>query len=82
MADSVRDKVESSGPGKTVQGAGMAGVATARHGKAMATYAGRKASGKRMPLLVTLPAFAGASFAGFMAVRKMRRGVKQTAPPV
>jgi hypothetical protein len=58
----------------------MAGRAAARSGKAMAVYAGRKAAGKRTPLLVSLPVFAGASIAGFMAVRKMRRGVKQTAP--
>ena len=81
MADSARDKVRRSGPGKTVEGAGLAGLAAGRSGKAMARYAGRKAGGKRAPLLMTLPAFAGASIAGFMAVRKMRKGVKQTAPP-
>jgi hypothetical protein len=81
VAGSVRDKVEGSGPGKTLQGAGMAGVAAGRHGKATAVYSGRKASGKRMPLLRTLPLFAAASFASFLAVRKMRQGVKQTAPP-
>lgn len=76
------DKVKRSGPGKTAQGAGMAGRAAGRHGKAVATYTRRKAAGKRAPLLMSLPLFAGASFAGFMAARKMRRGVKQTAPPV
>jgi hypothetical protein len=78
--DSVRRKVRRSGPAKTVQGAGMAGRAGGRSGKAMAVYAGRKASGKRAPLLASLPILAGASIAGFFAVRKMRRGVKQTVP--
>jgi hypothetical protein len=77
----VAKSVKRSGPAKTAQGAGMAARAAGRHGKAVAAYTGRKASGKRAPLLVSLPLFAGASFAGFMAVRKMRRGVKQTAPP-
>jgi hypothetical protein len=80
-ADSVRRKVKRSGPAKTAAGAAMAGRAAGRSGKATAVYAGRKAAGKRAPLLVTLPMFAGASVAGFFAVRKMRRGVKQTAPP-
>ena len=79
-ADKLRGKVERSGPGKTVQGAGMAGRAAGRSGKAMAVYTGRKAAGKRAPLLVSLPVLAGASVAGFIAVRKMRRGVKQTVP--
>ena len=81
MADSVRDKVKRSGPAKTVDGAGMAGRAAGRTGKAMAVYTSRKAAGKRAPLLASLPVFAGASIAGFLAVRKMRRGVKQTVPP-
>ena len=80
MTDSVRKKVRRSGPAKTVQGAGMAGRAAGRSGKAAAAYTGRKAAGKRAPLLVGLPALAGASIAGFLAVRKMRRGVKQTVP--
>src|SRR5919112_4252902 len=80
MTDSLRDEVKRSGPAKTVQGAGMAGRAAGRSGKATAVYAGRKAAGKRAPLLVSLPVFAGASIAGFIAVRKMRRGVKQTVP--
>jgi hypothetical protein len=80
MTDSVRDKVKRSGPAKTAQGAGMAGRAAGRSGKAMAVYTGRKAAGKRAPLLVSLPVFAGASIASFIAVRKMRRGVKQTVP--
>jgi hypothetical protein len=80
MTDSLRDEVKRSGPAKTVQGAGMAGRAAGRSGKAMAVYAGRKAAGKRTPLLVGLPAVAGASVAGFLAVRKMRRGVKQAVP--
>jgi hypothetical protein len=95
MVDAVRDvagrrptgtparlagSVKRSGPGQTVLGAGMAGRAAGRSGKAMAAYAGRKAAGRRAPLLVTLPAFAGASIAGFMAVRRMRRGFKQTVP--
>jgi hypothetical protein len=79
-ADSLRGKVKRSGPAKTAQGAGKAGRAAGRSGKAMAAYTGRKAAGKRAPLLVTLPALAGASVAGFFAVRKMRRGVKQTVP--
>jgi hypothetical protein len=80
MTKSVRKKVKRSGPAKTVQGAGMAGRAAGRGGTAMAKYGGRKARGKRGPLLVSLPVFAGASIAGFMAIRKMRRGVKQTVP--
>jgi hypothetical protein len=80
MAASLRDGVQRSGPAKTVQGAGMAGRAAGRGGKAMAVYARRRAAGKRTPLLVGLPVLAGASIAGFMAVRKMRRGVKQTVP--
>jgi hypothetical protein len=80
MTGSVRDKVKRSGPAETVQGAGMAGRAAGRSGKAVAVYAGRKAAGKRTPLLVSLPVFAGASIATFFAVRRMRRGVKQTLP--
>jgi hypothetical protein len=80
MRQSMRDKLKRSGPAKTGQGAGMAARAAGRSGKAMAVYTGRKAAGKRAPLLVSLPVFAGASIAGFFAVRKMRRGVKQTAP--
>src|SRR4051812_46250103 len=80
MTDSVRDTITHSGPATTVQGAGMAGRAAGRGGKAMAVYTGRKAAGKRAPLLVRLPIFAGASIASFIAVRKMRRGVKQTVP--
>src|ERR1700750_1496016 len=80
LAGAVGDKVEGSGPAKTVQGAGAAGRAAGRSGKAMAVYTGRKAAGKRTPLLMSLPVLAGASVAGFFAVRKMRRGVKQTAP--
>jgi hypothetical protein len=80
MTGSVRDNVKRSGPAKTLQGAGMAGRAAGRSGKAMAAYAGRKAAGKRAPLLVSLPVFAGASIASFIAVYKMRRGVKQTVP--
>ena len=80
MTESLRKKVKRSGPAKTVQGAGMAGRAAGRGGKAAAVYTGRKAAGKRAPLLVSLPVFAGASIAGFLAVRKMRRGVKQTVP--
>jgi hypothetical protein len=80
MTDSLRDTVKRSGPATTVQGAGMAGRAAGRSGKAMAVYARRKAAGKRAPLLVSLPVLAGASIAGFIAVRKMRRGVKQTVP--
>jgi hypothetical protein len=80
MTDSLRDNVKRSGPGKTVQGAGMAGRAAGRSGKAVAVYTGRKAAGKRAPLLVSVPVFAGASIASFIAIRKMRRGVKQTVP--
>jgi hypothetical protein len=80
MTDSMGKKLKRSGPARTVQGAGGAGKATGRGGKAVAVYAGRKAAGKRAPLLASLPLFAGASIAGFMALRKMRRGVKQTAP--
>jgi predicted transcriptional regulator len=80
MTDSLRQKVERSGAAKTAQGAGMAGRAAGRGGKAMAAYTGRKAAAKRAPLLVSLPLFAGASIAGFVAVRRMRRGVKQTVP--
>src|SRR3954470_9624915 len=80
VTDSVRNKVNRSGPAKTVQGAGMAGRAAGRSGKAMAVYTRRKAAGKRAPLLVSMPVFAAASIAGFFAVRKMRRGVEQTAP--
>ena len=80
-ADSARKKVKGSGAVKTAQGAGMAGRAAGRSGKAVAEYAGRKAAGKRTPLLAALPAVAGASVAGFLAVRKMRRGAKQGAPP-
>jgi hypothetical protein len=80
MTDSLRGKVRRSGPAKTAQGAGMAGRAAGRSGKAMAGYTRRKAAGKRAPLLVSLPVLAGASIAGFFAFRKMRRGVKQTAP--
>jgi hypothetical protein len=78
--DKLRGKVKRSGPAKTVQGAGMAGRAAGRSGKAMAAYTGRKAAGKRAPLLVSLPVLAGASIASVIAVRKMRRGVKQTVP--
>ena len=80
LTDSLRGKVKRSGPGKTVQGAGMVGRSAGRSGKAMALYTGRKAAGKRAPLLVSLPAFAGASIASFIAIRRMRRGVKQTLP--
>ena len=80
MTDSLRDTVKRSGPANTAKGAGMAGRAAGRSGKAMAVYTGRKAAGKRAPLLVSLPVFAGASIAGFLAVRTMRRGVKQTVP--
>jgi hypothetical protein len=80
MTHSARRRVKRSGPGQTVQGAGMAARAAGRTGRATAVYTGRKATGKRAPLLMTLPAFAGASIAGFVAVRKMRRGVKQTFP--
>jgi hypothetical protein len=80
VAKSLRDKVKRSGPATTVRGAGIAGRAAGRSGKAMAVYTRRKATGKRAPLLVSLPIFAGASIASFIAVRKMRRGVKQTVP--
>jgi hypothetical protein len=80
LTASARDKVTRSGPAKTAQGAGAAARAAGRSGKAVAVYTGRKAAGKRAPLLVSLPIFAGASIAGFVAVRKMRRGVEQTAP--
>jgi hypothetical protein len=76
----LRHKAKRSGPAKMVQGAGMAGRAVGHGGKAMAAYASRKATGKRAPLAASLPVFAGASIASFIAVRKMRRGVKQTAP--
>lgn len=79
-ADSLRGRVERSGPAKTAQGAGTAGRAARRSGTAMAVYTGRKAAGKRAPLLMGLPVLAGASIASFIAVRKMRRGVKQTIP--
>jgi hypothetical protein len=79
-ADALRGKVKRSGPAKIAEGAGMAGRAAGRSGKAIAVYTGRKAAGKRAPLLVSLPVLAGASIAGVMAVRKMRRGVKQTVP--
>ena len=78
--ETLRDAGKRSGPAKTVQGVGMAGRAAGRSGKAMAVYTRRKAAGKRAPLLMSLPVFAGASMAGFLAVRKMRRGVKQTVP--
>src|SRR3954451_19460631 len=80
MTESLRDKVKGSGPATTVQGAGIAGRAAGRSGKAMAVYTRRRATGKRAPLLVSLPVFARASIAGFFALRKMRRGVKQTVP--
>jgi len=80
MTDSVRDKIKRSGPAKTAQGAGMAARAAGRSGKAITAYPARKAAGKRAPLLMSLPVFAAASVAGFFAVRKMRRGVKQTVP--
>jgi hypothetical protein len=80
MTDSLRDKVKRSGLAKTVQGAGMAGRATGRSGKAMAVYTGRKAAGKRAPVLMSVPVFTSASIASFIAVRKLRRGVKQTVP--
>src|SRR3954452_8737926 len=80
MTKSLRKTVKRSGPAKTVAGAGMAGRAAGRSGKAMAVYTRRKAAGKRAPLIVSMPVFAAASIAGFLAVRKMRRGVKQTAP--
>src|SRR4051794_2453162 len=80
MTDSVRDKVKRSGPAKTAQGAGMAARAAGRSGKAITAYPARKAAGKRAPLLMSLAVFAAASVAGFFAVRKMRRGGKQTGP--
>jgi hypothetical protein len=73
-------KAKRSGPAKTVQGAGLAGRALGRGGKEMAAYTARKASGRRAPLLVSLPVFAGGSIATFIAVRKMRRGIKKTVP--
>ena len=76
----ITDKVKRSGPATTVQGAGMAGRAAGRSGKAMAVYTGRKAAGRRAPVLKALPVLAGASIASFFAVRKMRRGVKQSIP--
>ena len=78
--ETLRDAGMRSGPAKTVQGVGMAGRAAGRSGKAMAVYTRRKAAGKRAPLLMSLPLFAGASIAGFLAVRRIRRGVKQTVP--
>jgi hypothetical protein len=72
--------IKRSGPAKTVKATGAAGRAAALSGKAMAVYTGRKAAGKRMPLLASAPLFAGASIASFLAVRKWRRGVKQTIP--
>jgi hypothetical protein len=80
VTDALRGKVTRSGPAKAVQGAGMAGRAVGRSGQGVAVYTGRRVAGKRAPLLVSLPVFAGASIAGFLAVRKMRRGVKQTIP--
>ena len=80
LARPTRCMVKGGGPAKTVEGAGMAGRAAGRSGKAMAVYAGRKAAGKRAPVLVSLPVLAGASIASYIAVRKMRRGVKQTVP--
>src|SRR4051794_28358011 len=80
MADSARKKLGRSGPAKTVQGAGLAGQAAGRSGKAVAAYTGRKAAGKRAPLLMGVPALAGASIASFLAIRKMRQGAKQTIP--
>ena len=80
IADSVGKKFKRSGPARIAQGAGGVGQAAGKGGKAIAVYTGRKASGKRAPLLVSLPVFAGASFAGFIAVRRLRRGAKQTAP--
>jgi hypothetical protein len=72
--------VKRSGPAKLAQGAGGVGRAAGRSGKAMARYGGRKATGRRAPLLVSAPALAGASIATFFAVRKLRRGAKQTLP--
>jgi hypothetical protein len=69
-----------SGAAKVAHGTGQAGRAAGRSGKAVAVYGGRKAAGKRAPLLVSAPALAGASIATFLAVRKLRRGVKQTVP--
>lgn len=69
-----------SGAANVAQGAGQAGRAAGLSGKAVAVYGGRKAAGKRAPLLVSAPAFAGASIATVFAVRKLRRGVKQTVP--
>jgi hypothetical protein len=80
VSKAVRHKAKRSGPAKILQGAGMAGRASGRSGQAMAGYAARKATGKRAPLVASLPVFAGASIASFIAVRKMRRGVKQTVP--
>src|SRR3954453_4332888 len=80
MPASGRDKGKRSGPTETARGAGMAGRAAGRSGKAMAVYTGRKATGKRAPLLVSLPLFAGASIGSVIAIRKMRRGIKQTVP--
>src|ERR1700750_1984315 len=67
MSRSLRGKLKGSGAATTLSGAGMAGRAAGRHGKAMAKYTGRKAAGKRAPLLATLPLFAGASIAGVFA---------------
>ena len=78
MTGAVHDKVKRSGPAKTIEGAGSAGRATGRSAKAIAVYADRKAAGKRAPLVMSLPVLAGASIASFIALRKMRRGVKQT----
>jgi hypothetical protein len=78
--DSVRGRVAHSGPAKTAQGARQAGRAAGRTGKAVAVYGGRKAAGKRAPLLISVPALAGASIATFLAVRKLRRGAKETVP--
>ena len=78
--ETLREAGKRSGPAKTVQGVGMAGRAAGRSGKAMAVYTRRKLRGKRAPLLMSLPVLAGASIASFVAVRKMRRGVKQTVP--
>lgn len=79
-AHSLRGKVKRSGAAKTVQGAGKAGRAAGVGAKAMAVYTGRKAAGKRAPLLASLPVLASALVASFIAVRKMRRGVKETLP--
>jgi hypothetical protein len=80
MKRALRKKAKRSGAAKTLQGAGMAGQAAGRSGKAMVAYTGRKAAGKRTPLLVGVPALVGASIAGALAVRKMRQGAKQTLP--